>query len=67
MNMPKMNGLQCFRELKAINADVKVIVSSGYGDNNDRQIMQKEGLCAFVQKPYRAADLAKKIKVLTAI
>ena len=64
MNMPKMNGLQCFRRLKEINANVKVIISSGYGENNDRATMQSEGVLAFVQKPYRAADLAKKIKEL---
>ena len=64
MNMPKMNGLDCFRRLKEINANVKVIISSGYGENNDRATMQSEGVLAFVQKPYRAADLAKKIKEL---
>jgi two-component system, cell cycle sensor histidine kinase and response regulator CckA len=64
LNMPKMNGLDCFRRLKEINANVKVIVSSGYGENTDRAAMQTEGVSAFVQKPYRAADLAEKIKEL---
>ena len=64
MNMPKMNGLHCFRRLKEINANVKVIVSTGYGDNKDRATMQNEGVRTFVQKPYRAAELAKKIAEL---
>ncbi|MGB7568472.1 MAG: response regulator, partial [Chitinivibrionales bacterium] len=66
MNMPKMNGLDCFRRLKEINANVKVIVSTGYGENKDRATMQSEGVRAFVQKPYRTAELANKIKELMA-
>ena len=64
MNMPKMNGLHCFWRLKEINANVKVIVATGYGENKDRATMQNEGVRAFVQKPYRAAELAKKIAEL---
>ena len=64
MNMPKMNGLDCFRRLKEINANVKVIVSTGYGENKDRATLQTEGVRAFVQKPYRTAELANKIKEL---
>ena len=66
INMPRMNGLQCLRFLKEINPGVKVIVTSGYGDSSDVEAMKKEGVYAFVQKPYRAAELAKKIAELTA-
>lgn len=66
MNMPQMNGLQCFRLLREINRGVKVVVASGYGDNSDRQTMLKEGVRTFVQKPFRAADLSEKIKEVMA-
>jgi CheY-like chemotaxis protein len=61
INMPAMNGLQCYRRLKEINRDVRVIVASGYGDNADRDALQKEGARAFIQKPYKAADLSARI------
>ena len=64
MNMPKMTGLHCFEHLKEINPGVRVIVSSGYGDNSDREALRKEGVCAFVQKPYKAAELSAKITEL---
>jgi two-component system, cell cycle sensor histidine kinase and response regulator CckA len=64
MNMPKMSGLLCFRSLKNINPHVKVIVSSGYGENEDRTAMRDEGVGVFMQKPYNTASLAKKIKEL---
>ena len=66
INMPKMNGLQCFKHLKEINPRVKVIVTSGYGYGSELEAMQKEGVCAFVHKPYRTAELAKKIAEVAA-
>jgi two-component system cell cycle sensor histidine kinase/response regulator CckA len=59
--MPKMSGLQCFRHLKEINPGARVIVASGYGDNSDREAMQKQGVRAFIQKPYKAVELSMKI------
>jgi CheY-like chemotaxis protein len=64
MNMPKMTGLHCFEHLKEINPGVRVIVSSGYGNNSDREALRKKGVCAFVQKPYKAAELSAKITEL---
>jgi PAS domain S-box-containing protein len=61
MNMPKMNGLECFRRLKEINAGVHVIISSGYDDSANRAALQKEGVRFFLQKPYKAAELGNKI------
>jgi PAS domain S-box-containing protein len=64
MNMPKMNGLHCFMRFKEINPNVQVIVSSGYGENRDREAMQAEGVRMFVQKPYKAVELSMKIAEL---
>jgi DNA-binding response OmpR family regulator len=64
MNMPKMSCKQCFKHLKEINANVKVIVATGYGENSERAALKKEGVRMFVQKPYKAAELANKIKEL---
>jgi PAS domain S-box-containing protein len=65
MNMPKMSGEQCFRLLKKINPNVRVIIATGYGDNSKRKVLQKEGVRAFIQKPYKAAELSAKIAELT--
>jgi CheY-like chemotaxis protein len=64
MNMPKMNGVQCFKHLKEIKSGVRVIVSTGYGDNSEQDALQKEGVRMFVQKPYKAAELGEKIREL---
>jgi len=53
LTMPAMDGEQCFRELKQIRPELKVIMSSGY---NEQEVIQKfvgKGLNGFIQKPYK--------------
>lgn len=61
MTMPVMSGEQTLRELKAIRKDVRVILSSGY---NEVEALRRfgDGVAGFLQKPYRAAILAEKVK-----
>ena len=57
MTMPKMNGEETFRELRRINPDVTVILSSGYNEQDATQHFLGKGLAAFIQKPYAPEDL----------
>jgi len=52
MTMPKMNGSECFRELRRINSDVKVVLSSGYNEEETISRFTGKGLAGFLQKPY---------------
>ncbi|WP_020675656.1 PAS domain S-box protein [Geopsychrobacter electrodiphilus] len=57
LTMPHMDGEQCFRELKKLNPQIKVIMSSGY---NEQEVTQKfigKGLAGFIQKPYKLSTL----------
>ncbi|NLD93432.1 MAG: response regulator [Fibrobacter sp.] len=66
INMPKMNGVECYIKLKAINPDVQVIVASGYGDNDANTVLLSEGVMAFVQKPFKISELSAKVAELIA-
>jgi CheY-like chemotaxis protein len=62
LTMPHMDGEQCFRELRLLKPDVKVIMSSGY---NEQEVTQKfigKGLAGFIQKPYRLSSLRDTIQ-----
>ena len=48
--MPEMDGAQCFRALKKLNPEVKVIISSGFAGEVDISSLKKEGIKAFVEK-----------------
>jgi PAS domain S-box-containing protein len=62
LTMPSMDGEECFRELRRICPDVCVILSSGYNEQEVVNRFAGKGLAGFVQKPYRAATLAAKIR-----
>jgi PAS domain S-box-containing protein len=57
LTMPHMDGEQCFRELRKIRPDVKVIMSSGYNEYEVTQKVIGKGLAGFVQKPYTMSAL----------
>ncbi len=60
MTMPVMDGKQCFKRLKALKDDVKVVLSSGYGEDTALQDFSDD-LAGFLQKPYLMSDLDEVI------
>ncbi|HVP39402.1 MAG TPA: PAS domain S-box protein [Candidatus Saccharimonadales bacterium] len=61
LTMPRMDGLSAFRELKRRRPEVRVILSSGYTEQDAMQRFAGEGLAGFIQKPYRLQDLRDRI------
>ena len=62
MTMPHLDGEACYRELRRIDPSVKVIMTSGY---NEQEVINRfvgKGLAGFVQKPYQAADLLPMVR-----
>src|SRR5512146_1552578 len=57
--MPGMDGREVFRRIRAINPEVKVVVSSGYSHDRDADELLEQGASGFVQKPYRIAELIR--------
>lgn len=62
LTMPHMDGEQCFRELRQLKPDIKVIMSSGYNEQEVTQKFVGKGLAGFIQKPYRLSTLQEVIK-----
>jgi CheY-like chemotaxis protein len=61
MIMPVMNGRDCFEQLKKINPDVRVVISSGFSREEDLQEMMKDGLSGLIRKPYLTSALSRVI------
>lgn len=57
MVMPGMDGQECFKALKAIDPDVRAILSTGYGLDGHAQDTLDAGMVGYVQKPYHMEDL----------
>jgi signal transduction histidine kinase/CheY-like chemotaxis protein len=62
LTMPVMSGEETFHELRRIRPDVKILVSTGYDEAETATRFEGSVVSAFVQKPYTAGELARKVK-----
>ncbi len=62
MVMPGMSGSDAFTALKAINPNVKVLLSSGYSITGQAQSIMSQGCNGFIQKPFNMQDLSIKVR-----
>jgi len=62
MVMPGMSGGDTYDRLQAIDPDIKVILSSGYGLNDETSAILDRGCSGFIQKPFDLNGLAQKIR-----
>ncbi len=60
--MPGMGGGKAFDILRKIDPSVKVILSSGYSVEGEALQIMEKGCNGFIQKPFRIADISKKIR-----
>jgi PAS domain S-box-containing protein len=64
MTMPVMSGVETLRKLRHLDPDVAAIASSGYNESEALQLFGSS-IAGFIQKPYTATDLGRKIKAAT--
>ena len=67
LTMPHLDGEETFRELRRLNRDVRVILSSGYNEQEVTQKFNGKGLSAFIQKPYRLASLKETLRLVLKV
>jgi PAS domain S-box-containing protein len=66
MILPEINGGEVFDKLRAINPNVKVLLSSGYSIDSQANEILKRGCDGFMQKPFSMKELSEKIgKILS--
>ena len=61
LTMPRMNGEVAFRELRRIDPNVRVILSSGYSEQDATRRFVGKGLAGFVQKPYEMSKIREAL------
>lgn len=62
MTMPRMSGDAAFLEIRHVRADAKVILSSGYAEDQVIDRFIGHGLAGFIKKPYGAGPLLAKVR-----
>ena len=62
MIMPDLNGGETYDELKNINPDITVLLSSGYSIDGQAQDILNRGCNGFIQKPFNINKLSCKVR-----
>jgi PAS domain S-box-containing protein len=62
LTMPRMGGEETFQELRKIRDDVRVVLSSGFSEQEVVGRFAEGGICGFVQKPYRFEKLVAEVE-----
>ena len=60
--LPIMDGDAVFDELRALNPDVAVVLSSGFAEQSKLGAMLAQGLKGFIPKPYTAGKLLEQVR-----
>jgi len=66
MIMPGMDGEKVFVELKKLQPEIKVIISSGYSMSSKVEAMLMNGAKGFLEKPFSMDELSDKMKEVLA-
>jgi two-component system cell cycle sensor histidine kinase/response regulator CckA len=62
LTMPHMDGEEAFRELRLIDPEVRVIISSGYTEKDVTSRFAGQAPVGFLQKPYSMAELTERLR-----
>jgi CheY-like chemotaxis protein len=66
LTMPRMDGEEAFRGLRKIDAGIRVILMSGFSEQETLGRFAGQGVVGFVPKPFTADILIGKVKELLA-
>ncbi len=64
MMMPSLDSVTVIRTLSRLNPDVQIIAMSGLSTNESIAKMTKEGVQAFLAKPFTAAELLQPLALI---
>ncbi|NVN90846.1 MAG: GAF domain-containing protein [Desulfuromonadales bacterium] len=62
LTMPRMDGVQTFRELRRIHPELRVVMCSGYSEQDMADKFTTQGVAGFVQKPYKISDMKQVLR-----
>jgi PAS domain S-box-containing protein len=60
--MPDRSGKETFAQLKALNPQVRVLLSSGYSIDGEAAAIMQQGCGGFIQKPFDLKQLSNKLR-----
>lgn len=62
MTMPRMDGEECYRQLRQLRPELKVFISSGFAEQEVARRFRDCPLAGIIPKPYRFSSLQKALQ-----
>jgi len=62
MTMPRLSGEEAFREMRRIRPGARIVLTSGYNEQDATNRFAGRGLAGFLQKPFEIAGLREKLR-----
>lgn len=62
LTMPYLDGEKTFVELRRIHPEIKVLLTSGFNEQEATSRFAENGLAGFIQKPFRPETLSDKLR-----
>ncbi|MBI5093924.1 MAG: PAS domain S-box protein [Candidatus Hydrogenedentes bacterium] len=62
MTMPHLDGAEAFEEIRRIHDGARVVLISGYSEQDATSRFTGQGLAGFVQKPFGSGDLTAAVR-----
>ncbi|MEW6367496.1 MAG: response regulator [Acidobacteriota bacterium] len=61
MIMPRMSGKEAYIEIKKLDANARVLLASGFRNDERIEEILSSGVCGFIRKPYTLEHLSKVV------
>lgn len=62
VGLPRLDGWASMQQIKKLNPSAKIILASGYIDNEILELTRKKEIEKFIRKPYDLDEVASKIR-----
>jgi PAS domain S-box-containing protein len=64
MTMPKLSGEEVYREIRCLDPAARVVLMSGYNEQETTDRFAGKGLAGFLQKPFQFTALREKLRAV---
>ncbi len=64
MIMPQLNGYEAFKQIREIDNEAKILLSSGFVSGEEVKNLLEAGAQGFLAKPHRLATMAQAIRTI---
>ena len=62
VTMPDASGPETFRELRRVDAEIPILLSSGYPEDDAVEKLAAAPLSGFLKKPYAPEELVARVR-----